>query len=206
MDAFSFHDYIGQSVDEGGEPIDLWLPRLREVMRAAGREVPILNSEGGFAEPGTATTYRPCESATIPSDRMARWLVRQYVSQIALGADRFFFYNFFVDGSPVTAMWEGFVEGDGQPRPNVAAYATMTWLLDGATFVRTDRPNADTWLHRFATPRGPLVVAWARSGTATPLSFPGAREAWDLMGAPVRLRSDGSLTVSDAPVYVRLRR
>ena len=28
---------------------------------------------------------------------------------------------------------EGFVEGDGQPRPNVAAYAQMSWILDGAT-------------------------------------------------------------------------
>jgi len=205
MDVFSFHDYIVSAVEEGDEPIDAWLLRLRETMRAAGREVPIINSEGGFANPGSAVGYRPCDSDVVPPDRMARLLVRQYVSQLALGVDRFFFYNFFIDGSPTVREWEGFVEGDGQPRPNVAAYATMTWLLDGATFDRTERSGPDAWLHWFRTPRGFLAVAWARSDTRTPITIPGAREAWDLVGAPMRLPRDGVIEVSDAPVYVRCR-
>jgi hypothetical protein len=133
---------------------------------------------------------------------MARWLVRQHVSQLSLGVSQFFFYNFFVDGSPVIREWEGFVEGDGQPRPNVAAYATMTWLLDGARFERTKQPREGVWLHQFRTPRGRVTVAWAETGTTSNVRFPGAREAFDLMGAPVALRPDRSLTVTDAPMYV----
>ena len=69
-------------------------------MRRAGRELPIVNSEGGYANPGTSLTYRPCPANTIDADKMARWLVRQYVSQWAAGVRQFFFYNFFIDGSP----------------------------------------------------------------------------------------------------------
>jgi hypothetical protein len=133
---------------------------------------------------------------------MARWLVRQYVSQIAAGAGRFFLYNMFVDGSPITQAWEGFVEGDGQPRPNVAAYATMTWLLDGATFERTERPNADTWVHRFRTPRGPLLVTWCRTGKTGRMVARGAVGVWDLMGAPVKVGEGGVVNLTDAPVYI----
>jgi hypothetical protein len=205
MDVFSFHDYIGSPVDEGDEPIDVWLPRVRQAMQAAGREVPIIDSEGGFANPGSAITYRPCDSDVVPTDRMARLLVRQYVSQLALGVDRFFFYNLFVDGSPEVRQWEGFVEGDGQPRPNVAAYATLSWLLDGATFDHTERPSPDVWLHWFRTPRGRLAIVWARTGTHSEVTIPGAREAWDLMGAPVRIPRGGVFEATDAPLYVRAR-
>ena len=202
MDVFSFHEYITKSVDEGSEPIDAWLTKLRGSMQVAGKVLPIINSEGGFSNPGTCLSSRPCDRSTIAPPDMARWLVRQYVSQLALGVRQFFFYNFFVDGSPVVREWEGFVEGDGQPRPNVAAYATMTWLLDEARFVRTERLADDSWRHLFTTARGEMAVCWARTDTQHRVSFgPGAR-AWDLMGAPKPIASDGSLLVTDAPVYV----
>jgi len=96
------------------------------------------------------------------------------------------------------------LEGDGQPRPNVAAYAQMTWVLDGASFLRTDRPTEDTWIHHFDTPTGPIVVAWARTGTEVELPLPGAKQAWNLMGSPVTLRPNRKVTITDAPIYVRL--
>ncbi|MBM3501974.1 MAG: hypothetical protein FJX74_25245 [Armatimonadetes bacterium] len=202
MDVFSFHDYIVSAVEEGDDPIDVWLPRLREAMRAAGREVPIINSEGGFANPGSAITYRPCDSDVVPPERMARLLVRQHVSQLALGVDRFFFYNFFIDGSPTVQAWEGFVEGDGQPRPNVAAYATLSRLLDGATFDRTEQAGPEAWVHWFRIPRGRLVVAWARTDTRSRVAIPRAEEAWDLMGAPLPVPRQGVFEITDAPIYV----
>ena len=203
MDAFSFHQYISRSIDETSEPIDQWLARLRAKMRAAGREVPIINSEGGYSNPGTSLAYRPCPADTVPTDRMARWLARQYVAQWAAGVRQFFFYNFFIDGSPTIRRWQGFVEGDGQPRPNVAAYAHLSWILDGARFVRTERPDEDAWVHYFDTPRGEVAVAWTKTGSAKTLSFPGAIEAWDLMGAPLSLPADREWKVTDAPIYVR---
>ncbi|MBI2297781.1 MAG: hypothetical protein HYU66_02300 [Armatimonadetes bacterium] len=115
MDMLSFHEYIARSVDEGGEPLPVWLGRLRGQMRALGKELPILNSEGGYANPGTALADRPCPTGFVSPPLMARWLVRQHVAQLACGVRQFFFYNFFIDGSPVVREWEGFVEGDGQP-------------------------------------------------------------------------------------------
>ena len=129
--------------------------------------------------------------------------MRQYVAQLAQGIKQFYFYNFFIDGSPVIRRWEGFVEGDGQPRPNVAAYATMTWLLDGATFKGTDRPGEHVWVHRFSTPAGPLAVAWSRTDTIAHIAIARAKEAWDLMGASMPIPRDGVFEVTDAPVYVR---
>lgn len=204
MDVFSFHEYITKPVDEGRDPIQTWLPRLREKMRAAGRELPIINSEGGYANPGTSITYRPATHVTVPPDKMARWLVRQHVAQIAVGIRQFYFYNFFIDGLPVVHRWEGFLEGDGQPLPNVAAYATMTWLLDGAEFDHTLRPTEDLWLHHFRTPRGPMVVAWSRTETEAQQTMPNATRAWDLMGAEIELAKDARLTISDAPTYLLL--
>ena len=203
MDAFSFHQYITQPVDEAREPINVWLKAVRKKMQQAGSVLPIYNSEGGYANPGTCLPYRPSPADTVSVEEMARWLVRQHVSQLALGVRQFFFYNFFIDGSPVIRPWQGFLEGDGQPRPNVAAYAQMTWILDGAHFVRTERPNEDIWIHHFNTPRGALAVAWAVTGAEIELSFEGATQAWNLMGSPVTLPPDGTVTVTDAPVYIR---
>ena len=204
MDVLSFHEYISSSVDERSEPLEEWIGRVREKMRAAGKVVPIINSEGGYAVPGTSITYRPRGSATVPPDRMARWLVRQYVAQMALDVKRFYFYNFFIDGSPFTNRWEGMLEGDGQPLPNVAAYAAMTWLLDGAAFDRTERPSENLWAHHFTSPRGPMVVAWSRSDTTAALPLPRAVAAWDLMGAAAAVPEDRVFKVTDAPIYVRL--
>lgn len=207
MDVFSFHDYIAWPVDEGDWTVADAMAWLRERMREAGRELPIINSEGGFSSPASCLSYRPSELGAVPADSMARWMVRQYVAQLAVGVRQFFFYNFFLDGSPRARQWQGFVEGDAQPRPNVPAYATMTWLLDGAQFLRTDRPDEKVWVHHFRTPRGPLAVTWARTGTQAEVEFPGAVEAWDLMGAPVEVKGAGApvLRVTDAPLYVLLR-
>lgn len=205
MDALSFHQYITRSVDEGDEPIEVWLTRLKAKMQAAGRPLPIINSEGGYADPGSSIRYRPCPANVVSPENMARWLVRQYVSQLALGVRQFFFYNFFVDGSPVVRRWEGFVEGDGQPRPNVAAYAQMSWILDGANFDRVDRPTDDVWLYQFKTPRGRVSVAWARTDQQARIEFPHASQAWDLMGSRLDLPRDKTLTVTDAPIYIKSR-
>jgi hypothetical protein len=126
-----------------------------------------------------------------------------YVTQIAAGLQRFYYYNLFIDGVPVAKAWESLVEGDGQPRPAVAAYATLSWLLDGATFERVERPDQDLWLYRFATPSGPLVAAWTRTGTAREAPFPQAAEAWDLMGRDLPVK--GKLRLTPNPTYVLLK-
>ncbi len=203
MDVFSFHEYISYAIDERGDPIETWTERLRERMRAAGRELPLVNSEGGFSSPGTALSYRPGGSGYVPADRMASLIVRQHVSQFAAGVEQFYFYNFFIDGSPVVKDWEGFLEGDGQPLPNVPAYAVMTWLLDGAEYLRTERPNVDAWIHHFQTPSGPLAVAWTRSGTRRTLAVEGATEAFDVMGAPVEVATDEAIEITEWPTYIR---
>ncbi len=206
MDIFSFHDYINAPVDEGPDPLAAWIARLRAEMKAAGRELPIINSEGGFANPGTSITYRPSPPDVVPPDKMARYMVRQYIAQWAQGIDRFFFYNFFVDGSPSASAWEGFVEGDGQPRPNVAAYAMMSWILDGATFEKTEQPSPNVWMHRFMTPRGPVVVAWAKTGAEAEVHAVRCANAWDMMGAPIDVPEDGWFRITDAPVYLLLQK
>jgi len=207
MDVFSFHDYIFGPVDEGDWTVGDAVAWVRERMREAGRELPVTDSEGGFSSPASCLSYRPSEPGAVPADSMARWMVRQYVAQLALGVRQFFFYNFFLDGSPRARDWQGFVEGDGQPRPNVPAYATMTWLLDGAQFLRTERRGEDVWVHHFRTPQGPLAVAWSRTGTEAEVEFPGAVRAWDLMGAPVEVERAAAkaLRVTDAPLYVLMR-
>jgi hypothetical protein len=210
MDALSLHYYHSYSyalpMDEQAESTLDSTAHFRELMRAAGRDLPIINSEGGVYNPGPCLSYRPCAPdnyAPLPPELVARLLARMYVTQIAAGLQRFYYYNLFIDGVPVAKAWESLVEGDGQPRPAVAAYATLSWLLDGATFERVERPDQDLWLYRFATPSGPLVAAWTRTGTAREAPFPQAAEAWDLMGRDLPVK--GKLRLTPNPTYVLLK-
>ena len=210
MDVLSYHYYHTyadpQPVDERADPIAAAIARMKQAMRATGRELPIVNSEGGTYNPAPVITTRPCAPDNYdPLDgrTVARLMVRQYVSQWAAGVERFCYYNCFIDGMPVARPWDSFVEGDGQPRPTVTAYATMTWLLDGATFERSEHPGENVWLHRFRTSLGTLVVAWSRTGTQVEHIFPKAQRAWNMAGtelpAPV-----SSLKLTPDPVYVLL--
>lgn len=79
----------------------------------------------------------------------------------------------------------------------------MTWLLDGGTFERTERIGQDVWLHHFRTDRGHIVVAWTRTGTAFRHAFPGATQAWDMVGREFAL-TDGRIRLTPDPVYVLL--
>lgn len=210
MDVLSFHYYHSYAhplpMDEEPDLIAASTAHMKQIMREAGRELPIINSEGGTYNPAPVITYRPCAPDNydpIPGEEVARLLVRQYVAQWAAGVERFFYYNCFVNGTPAARAWDSFVEGDGQPRPAVAAYATMTWLLDGATFDHTERPTLDLWLHHFRTPRGRLVVAWTRTGTEVEHVFATATQAWDIMGREVELEAT-RLTLTPEPSYVLL--
>jgi len=208
MDAFSFHFYHSPvyplPMDEGPNPIAASVAQLKHLMRDTGREVPIINSEGGTYNPAPVITYRPCPPDNydpIRAEEVACLTVRQYLAQWAAGIDRFFYYNSFITGTPGARAWDSFVEGDGQPRPVVAAYAAMTWLLDGATYDHTERPTEDVWLHYFGTSRGRLVAAWTRTGTRAEHTFPNAKQAWDIMGAEMPL---AGLSLTPVPVYVLL--
>jgi hypothetical protein len=211
MDALSFHYYhsynLAQPMDEQADSTLDSTPRFRQEMRAAGRDLPIINTEGGVYNPASCLTYRPCAPdnyAPLSADTVARLIVRMYITQIASGVERFFLYNAFIDGSPVAKAWDSLIEGDGQPRPAVAAYAMMTWLLDGATFERVDRPTDDLWLYHFTTPRGRLAVVWSRTGTTTDLAIPGAGRAWDIMGRELLVK--GKLRITPNPTYVLFSR
>ena len=122
---------------------------------------------------------------------------------------RFCFYSSQISGQPIKQPYFGFVEGPGQPTPNVAAYATMIWLLDGAkpdpgSPLRKTGP--DMWVYPFKTRRGPLLVVCARTGTTQQLSLPNAARCWDIMGAEQELPKDDKPTVTNAPVYILLKK
>lgn len=211
MDILSYHYYYSSvdltPVEEQPETATQAVARIVAKMREKGRVLPIVNSEGGFYNPGSALSYRvpaPDNFDPIPSETMAKMVVKLYVEQIAAGVSRFYFYNCMLSGCPMTKAWDGFIEGDGQPRPIMAAYAAMTWLLDSAEFERTERPRPEVWMHRFTTPRGPLAVVWSKTGTAMDLALPRAVRAWDLMGQELDLHRAAGLALSPEPVYLQL--
>ncbi|MBI2297780.1 MAG: carbohydrate binding domain-containing protein [Armatimonadetes bacterium] len=211
MDILSYHYYYSSAdltpLEEQPETATQAVERIRTKMRDKGRLLPIVNSEGGFYNPGSALTYRvpaPDNFDPIPAEVMARMVVKLYVEQIAAGVSRFFFYNCMLSGCPMTKAWDGFIEGDGQPRPIMAAYGVMTWILDGAKYERTDRPRPDVWMHRFTTPRGPAAVVWSKTGTSVDLPIPHAVGAWDLMGQELDVHRAAGFALSPEPIYVQL--
>jgi hypothetical protein len=213
MDVLSFHYYhsaqMPMPMDEREDPVVGGVARIKAKMQAAGKVVPIWDSEGGTYNPGPAITYRPPTPDNVDAlsgETVALLMTRQYIAQWAAGVERFFYYNMFIGGSPYASCWDSFSEGDGQPRPCAPAYATMTWALQGAKFERTERPDKDQWAHYFSTPRGTVVVAYVRTGTKGKIDLPRATSAWDIMGAPVKIGPGGSIPLAPTPTYILLRK
>lgn len=213
MDVFSYHTYwtFGAVDERTTNRISDWVPRLRARMREVGGEKPVVCTEGGFNNADTSLKYRPIapsEGPSVPASDMAKYLVRLYLAQWHAGVDRFYFYTGEISGSPKTEPYYGLVESGGQPLPNVAAYAAMTWLLDEAVPLKDSalkQSGSDVWVYPFTTPRGILLVACAKTGTTFPFKLDNAVGCWDLMGVEQKLPDKGQFTLADSPTYILLK-
>jgi hypothetical protein len=193
MDAVSIHPYRMDGAPEG---IENQVAALRKLMeRHGGGTKPIWVTEIGWP----LRTAEVRGELTIDEPTQAKFLVRACALLASAGVARVYWYVFNDDRS---TPGMGLLQGDRAHTPR-AAYAAMKTLnarLRGATFIARERTDRHVYALRFASADGrELRVLWALSPFTVPV--PAGTTMTSLSGQPVA-SSGGTLSVTDAPVYV----
>lgn len=105
----------------------------------------------------------------------ARYLVRFYALAAAAGVQRVFWYDFRDDERSVSPqeLHFGLLHRDLVGKPASSAYAYLSHLLGGATFLSADRLGSDgLYALRFQRQNGPLLMVWNTGSTTREVTLP----------------------------------
>ncbi|GAC1514852.1 MAG: hypothetical protein NVS2B16_22200 [Chloroflexota bacterium] len=183
-------------------------PQLLQQIRTLQRlQKPIWFSEVGWAA-GSG-----CDLC-VDLDAQARYLVRFYALAAAAGVQRVFWYD-FRDDLHVPANPEahfGLLRQDLSGKPAFAAFAFLSRLFRGSTFLHADSAGfGGVYALRFESPAGPFAVLWnlgAMNSTVALPWTPGTAAAYDLHGSPLESvavaggEASINLGAGGTPIYV----
>ncbi|MDH7570319.1 MAG: hypothetical protein QHJ73_12130, partial [Armatimonadota bacterium] len=196
MDVVSEHSY--SQVERPEERLPQRMNEVREVLAAARADKPIWHTEQGVGADDDG--YR---TMSLTEGDAAALYTRNLVTARSLGIEKYFWFS--AQCSP-TYGWAVFYE-NYIPRPRLVALNACASFLEGTAFVRSFRPNRNTYIHLFAG-KTPVAVAWNLSAPATlrlPLRADDLR-AFDLMGNPVPVTARGAASElelpAERPVYL----
>ncbi|HEX6506689.1 MAG TPA: cellulase family glycosylhydrolase, partial [Chloroflexota bacterium] len=116
----------------------------------------------------------------------ARYLVRFYTLAAAAGIQRVFWYDLRDDVQSTTnpEAHFGLVRRDLSAKPAFTAYALLSRLLTGSTFVRADLHGGHgLYAFRFAGRKTDVTVVWNASDTTRQVSIPWAHPYAQLLNA-----------------------
>lgn len=111
----------------------------------------------------------------------ARYLVRFYALSAAAGVQRIFWYDLRDDSNPASSPEAhfGLLRHNLSGKPAFAAYAFLSRLLRGATFVHADLAGSrGLYALHFDLRTGPLTMLWTTGGVDQTITFP-----WETHGA-----------------------
>jgi hypothetical protein len=178
------------------------LVRIRDLVRAAGKMKPFVETESGVA------------AKTGPQELVqARTVVQKMTYAQSEGLPLFLFFRLLMFEEPY-----GMLYSDQEPRPAVISYAAMTRQLRHLSFQSTLSPVPQgVTAYTFANKEGTehAVVLWAAGGTGgstlrlrvPPEASPQDVRLVDLFGnaSPLKVGADGTFVVasSEDPMYVR---
>lgn len=210
LDGYSVHPYHPQPCEPAGI-----VRHIREtkalLRRHAGRDLPLYGTEMGYARwgsPGSELEH-------------ARCAVRQDLIMLGEGFRANFAFYVHDLGRDVFAHDSGygylhnltataFGPDRVSPKPAAAAYAAMTWLLEGHLGAGAIEWLGDTaWGYAYEAGDEVVLALWDWSGRPRAVTIPvGAAEVevLDWMGNGERRRSAGGtidLVLGEEPVYVR---
>lgn len=132
VEGFSFHLYNGNFHGFLGDAVQKRIEKVRSVMPADKRDLPVWNTEGGV----WSNEFRdetPNTPPYVPESRnryFADWVVRYYVSNFANGVPKFFFFN--INGPTLYA--HDAMNTDGSPSRLAVSFSNLAWHLEGKTF------------------------------------------------------------------------
>jgi hypothetical protein len=201
FDVFSYHDYAPDSFTAVSNSVQADEARsFRSLQRQYGNGPvrPLWTTEGGV-ESGVLSMYgQQNDAAALVADQGR--IVRFLVKLMAAGSHRFFLYTLY--GRP-KGYETGIValEYDRAIRPQLAAYAILASLVDGAgaPTVEASMPGVSTV--RFPVRAGKQVsVVWSSDGHDHSLPCPSCAMILDVQGNP--LPRSSSIIVGPVPIYM----
>jgi hypothetical protein len=189
LDAVSYHSYLPSGI---GFPGDRIYEATAAHVNPDHPAMPIWNTEGGPGPSDIRNFYR--HSAPLgKTDKEAHWgdyLVRYWVSTLASGADKFFYYLYYGWGEYVSSY--SLMNIDGRLAPNATAFSNLAWHLEGRTYARTVELKPDLLAYLFDGEGGTVAVILSKGIARGELAaIPAGVAVRDLFGndlaAPVRL-------------------
>ncbi len=197
IEKMTFHLYTPQQQGFPGDAMSRAVSNLREQMKTAGTpDMELWNTEGG---PGPAlhTFFRhtgPTQPTRLALDQ-ANGLVRQYLSQLAHGVDRFFLYSMHGTGGWST-NWVVMMPTDELP-PHATALSNLFWQLEGTKMNGIQQEKTGKWITFSGSGRTVSVWMPVPGNTVHP-KLPATINAWDLFGNPY----DPSRASPSWPMYI----
>jgi hypothetical protein len=197
MDAFSLHQYTRSLAGrESGALAALVAVHRKLLVQYGLPDTPVWDTEGG-PDNKVDTFYRDLDPiATSDGRPEAVWYARYYLTTMALGVKKFFFYTLHSYPRLGQYTWVR-IDPGGYLKPWAVAQANLAHLVDGIQFVRQVR-TASGAVAYFFRGDGRTVLALF-SDASEPPSVPALAGAGaiDLYGNPTDAR-----TLGPAPIYV----
>ena len=209
IDAVSVHPYsFPRQPDTRKESLSALLLRLQDLIKKYnhGEPKPLQLTELGWP-----TQQGPQGVSGLDS---ARYAVRSFVTSLAIGVEKVYWYTLLNTGMNRTNREHNFgllrhpddPLGAYTPKPAYVALAVLARQLTGATFVAKEKTPDPVYSFLFERAGRPLRVMWtprrrARETTAVVnLESGGSPTVTDMMG---RVReATASLTLTGSPVYI----
>ncbi|WP_101758729.1 carbohydrate binding domain-containing protein [Oceanicoccus sp. KOV_DT_Chl] len=139
MDIVSFHFY------SEGRPGGVLTPGIADYAHdirqliaqyGKGKSLQIWETESGVMYPRTEyeNILEVSPSVTLNGTEISAYLVRNHIMLMASGVSKWFYYSMMTHNRVDRREATAFFEWDNSPRPAVAAYANLSWMLEGAKF------------------------------------------------------------------------
>ncbi|WP_353116150.1 Ig-like domain-containing protein [Microbacterium sp.] len=203
LDAVSVHTYDYPNAPEGRS--EKKQAQLAQLIRDYndGKDKPLWMTEFGWS---TATG--------INTDaEQAKYLVRGSVLLQAAGTDRMFVYDLVEDGTDDASREHRFGMlrngGDGltslAPKRGYVAYAVLSRMLDGLTYVGPGDTETGTYAYEYTGGAGPTWVLWSPTGRTAHVHADHDITVTSMYGASTTYTPENGvveLTLGDQPVYV----
>ena len=220
MDVLSYHYYTdGRPGDALDTPMGRHIDDLRKLERrfSAGSAKPIWETESGVMYTASAYTgmIEVAPRYLTPSRQAAAYVVRNYVHLLSSGVDKWFYYSMLPSLRTDRLGGSGFHEYDGAPRPLAIAYATLSWVLGPAKFVRSAILDGGITQVEFRDNARTIIVAWengwpdnkkTHARISTPTSYRSLK-LYDIMGRNIATKKNNGeidLDLGRDPVYIVL--
>jgi len=208
VDGITVHSYRAEPPETVADTVD----RVRQLMLAAGRTLPLWSGEWGYstydpAAPATGVNYIPA----VTLEQQAAYAARMALTNYELGLAGTVWYDDRDNRTPSPGNIEdhfGLMQFDLTPKPAYEALATLLHLIGDSA--GTSLPLAEAGAHalQFAAAPAPITALWsddtalwhleAHAPTAQVL----ARDGSDM--TPARLSEGLQLRVhaDDGPIYL----